>query len=128
MKYVRSHPELEGLFPAYNSHVAESSLELISATRATQVETSLALLSAAADPVRWTVLHHLALSGTSCVCDLQERVPVAASLLSYHLKVLRDAGLVTTARRGRWIDYTLTDDAAKRLTAALPVSEAGVSS
>ena len=45
------------------------------------------------------------------MCDLQERVPVAANLLSYHLKVLRDAGLVTTARRGRWIDYTLADDA-----------------
>ena len=100
-------------------------LELITATQAAQVETSLALLSAAADPVRWTVLRHLAQNGTSCVCDLQDRVPVASNLLSYHLKVLRDAGLVTTARRGRWIDYTLAGDAAKRLAAALPVSEAG---
>ena len=64
---------------------------------------------------------HLAERGTSCVCDLQDRVPVASNLLSYHLKVLRDTGLVTTARRGRWIDYTLAADAAERLADALPV-------
>jgi ArsR family transcriptional regulator len=42
--------------------------------------------------------------------------------LSHHLKVLRGAGLVTAARRGRWIDYTLAADAAERLRAALPVA------
>jgi len=36
--------------------------------------------------------------------------------------VLRDAGLVTTRRRGRWIDYTLAEDARARLEAALPSS------
>jgi len=41
------------------------------------------------------------------VCDLREEVPVAANLLSYHLRVLRDAGLVIAARRGRWVDYRL---------------------
>ena len=65
------------------------------------------------------MLHRLA-DGTPCVCDLQEHVPVAANLLSYHLKVLRDAGLVTTSRRGRWIDYALAADALERLPAALP--------
>ena len=45
--------------------------------------------------------------GERCVCDLHEKVPVAANLLSYHLRVLRDAGLVTAARRGRWVDYRL---------------------
>ena len=48
--------------------------------------------------------------GGRCVCDLQEKVPVAANLLSYHLRVLRDAGLVVAARRGRWIDYRLDGD------------------
>lgn len=99
-------------------------IELITAKQAAQVEASLALLSAVADPVRWTVLRHLADRGTSCVCDLQDRVPVASNLLSYHLKVLRDAGLVTSARRGRWIDYTLAEDAAKRLADSLPVGMA----
>jgi ArsR family transcriptional regulator len=39
------------------------------------------------------------------------------------LKVLRDAGLVTSAKRGRWVDYTLADDAHDRLRAALPGSD-----
>lgn len=77
------------------------------------------LLAVAANPIRWTVLTELEAGGT-CVCNLQERIPVAANLLSYHLKVLREAGLVTTARRGRWIDYTLAADAIDRLHAALP--------
>ena len=82
-------------------------------------EASATLLAAVADPIRWTVLQRLA-SNASCVCDLQEHVPIAANLLSYHLKVLRDAGLVTTSRRGRWIDYALANDALDRLHRALP--------
>lgn len=77
------------------------------------------LLQALADPVRWAVLEELA-DTTRCVCDIRARVPVPANLLSYHLKVLRDAGLVTATRRGRWIDYALADDARRRMIAALP--------
>jgi len=47
---------------------------------------------------------------------------VAPNLLSYHLRVLREARLVTATRRGRWIDYALADDALDRLRAALPVA------
>lgn len=84
----------------------------------------MSLLQAVADPVRWTVLHRLAVK-PSCVCDIQEHVPIAANLLSYHLKVLREAGLVTATRRGRWIDYALAPDAQARITAALPTSLGG---
>jgi len=86
---------------------------------------SVSLLQAVADPVRWTVLSRLA-SGPSCVCEIQEQVPIAANLLSYHLKVLREAGLVTTSRRGRWIDYALAPDASARIAAALPTAATGV--
>jgi ArsR family transcriptional regulator len=79
------------------------------------------LLTTVADPVRWAVLNRLG-SGPACVCELQEHIPIPANLLSYHLKVLRDSGLVTTSRRGRWIDYALVDDARARLQAALPAS------
>ena len=82
-------------------------------------EQRIELLQAAADPVRWAVLEELA-DATRCVCDIRERVPVPANLLSYHLKVLREAGLVTATRRGRWIDYALADDARDRMRAALP--------
>jgi DNA-binding transcriptional ArsR family regulator len=62
--------------------------------------------------------------GTRCVCELQPAAGVTAPALSHHLKVLREAGLVTATRRGRWIDYTLAPDAAARLLAALPVTVA----
>jgi ArsR family transcriptional regulator len=88
------------------------------------VEDQVALLTAVADPVRLALLDSLT-GGTTCVCELQTRVPVAANLLSYHLKVLREAGLVSGARRGRWIDYSLVDGALERLHAALPTSGTG---
>lgn len=83
------------------------------------VEGAAALLAVVAEPTRLRVLAVLG-AGTRCVCDLQEDVPVAANLLSYHLKTLKDAGLITAARRGRWIDYSLAPDAVARLHAALP--------
>jgi ArsR family transcriptional regulator, arsenate/arsenite/antimonite-responsive transcriptional repressor len=82
------------------------------------------LLAAVADPVRWRLLAHLAGGITTCVCDLQPIAAVAPNLLSYHLKVLREAGLVTTRRRGRWVDYTIAPDALDRLHAALPTAAA----
>jgi len=80
---------------------------------------SVVVLQAVADPVRWAVLSMLA-DEPRCVCRLQEQIPIAGNLLSYHLKVLREAGLVTTSRRGRWIDYALAEDAPQRMRAALP--------
>ncbi len=97
-------------------------VELITASEAARTEARLDLLAAAADPVRWAVLRHLGERGESCVCDLQERVPVAANLLSYHMKVLREADLVTARRRGRWVDYSLAQGAAERLLDALPLT------
>jgi len=61
-----------------------------------------------------------------CVCDIQARIPIPGNLLSYHLKVLREAGLVTSSRRGRWVDYAVADDAPERLRAALPGALVGV--
>jgi ArsR family transcriptional regulator len=84
-----------------------------------EMPSSVGLLQAVADPVRWTVVQSLA-EGPRCVCTIQEEVPVAPNLLSYHLRVLREAGLVTASRRGRWVDYALAADAMERLRAALP--------
>ena len=58
------------------------------------------------------------------MCDLQAAVPVAGNLLSYHLRVLRGAGLVAASRRGRWIDYRLDPDGFAALWAE--ASAAGV--
>ena len=85
---------------------------------------ALVILQAVADPIRWRVLDELA-SCTTCVCDLQAKVDIAPNLLSYHLKVLRDAGLVIGTRRGRWIDYALAADADDLIRAALPGTRKG---
>ena len=94
-----------------------------SSVEATPVEVAAAAATFAAlgDPVRLGILAVLA-DGTHCVCDIQERVPLAANLLSYHLRVLREAGLIASARRGRWIDYRWDERAAQVLTGALSVT------
>jgi ArsR family transcriptional regulator len=83
-------------------------------------EVDASLLAAAADGTRLRILRQLALSGATCVCNIDASENLAPNLLSYHLKVLREAGLVTTERRGRWIDYSLAPDALERLHAAIP--------
>lgn len=76
------------------------------------------MLAAAADPVRLRILQALAVR--RCVTHLQEIVPLPMNALSYHLRILREAGLVQRSRRGRWIDYCLAPDAIERLHGALP--------
>ena len=84
------------------------------------------MLAAVADPIRWQLISQLS-EEKRCVCQLRTEPEIPANLLSYHLKVLREAGLVTATRRGRWMDYELATDALDRLHAALPVSDlAGV--
>jgi ArsR family transcriptional regulator, arsenate/arsenite/antimonite-responsive transcriptional repressor len=68
------------------------------------------LMKALADPTRLRIVALLG-AGPRCVCSLQEEVDVAANLLSHHLRVLREAGLIAGARRGRWIDYRLRAEA-----------------
>ena len=87
-----------------------------------QVEVSTSLLAAVADPIRWQLISQLS-EEKRCVCQLRTEPEIPANLLSYHLKVLRGAGLIVGTRRGRWIDYQLTDDAMGRLHAALPVPD-----
>jgi len=58
------------------------------------------------------------------VCQLLSDTGVAANLLSYHLGVLRRAGLISARRRGRWVDYRLVPAALEALRRAMP-GEAG---
>lgn len=71
------------------------------------------------DPIRLSILDELS-RDQRCVCELQEALDIAPNLLSYHLRMLREAGLVESSRRGRWVDYRLADDAAAVITVALP--------
>lgn len=88
-------------------------------SKVTDMRESAVLLTAVADPIRLQLLH-LLVGRTRCVCDLQPEPPIPGNLLSYHLKVLREAGLIEGTKRGRWIDYSLTEGALERLHATLP--------
>jgi ArsR family transcriptional regulator len=50
-------------------------------------------------------------SGESCVCDLAGSLDIRQSLLSFHLRTLRDAGLVSDRKEGRWVHYALNEEA-----------------
>jgi ArsR family transcriptional regulator len=85
----------------------------------TDVDRRAATFAALGDPIRLQILDLIPGQG-ACVCEIQDGVDIAPSLLSYHLKVLRDAGLVESQRRGRWVDYRLTPTAAGHIAAAIP--------
>ena len=78
------------------------------------------VFSALSDPIRLRILDELG-NGKQCVCSLQETIEIAPNLLSYHLRVLREASLVVTTRRGRWVDYELAGDGDGLVHNFLPV-------
>jgi ArsR family transcriptional regulator, arsenate/arsenite/antimonite-responsive transcriptional repressor len=77
------------------------------ATRtATDRDRATRLFHALSDPTRLSILERLRF-GERCVCDLTDALDAAQSRLSFHLKVLKDAGLVSDRREGRWMYYTM---------------------
>jgi ArsR family transcriptional regulator len=79
------------------------------------IDPDVELLQAIADPVRLSIVRQLAASpGSICACDLTECCTVSQPTVSHHLKVLREAGAVTTERRGTFIYYELAPDFARR--------------
>ena len=70
------------------------------------------------DPVRWAIVRRL--RGSTCSARrLADAVSVSPTLLSHHLKVLREAGLIAGKRRGRWIDYAVDEAALAGLAGTL---------
>src|SRR5258707_13092736 len=68
------------------------------------------LFHALSDETRLEIVRLLS-HGERCVCELQNVLDAAQSRLSFHLKTLKDAGLVSDRRDGRWIYYALKRDA-----------------
>lgn len=79
------------------------------------------LLKAVADPTRLGILDRLACCGERSHGVLEEELDAPTSRMSFHLKVLREAGLVESTRIGQHVRYRLAPDALDRLHAALPV-------
>jgi ArsR family transcriptional regulator len=61
---------------------------------------------ALADETRLQIIERLS-EGEECVCDLSDSLQSAQSRLSFHLKTLKDAGLIADRREGRWMYYSL---------------------
>ncbi len=76
---------------------------------ATDRARSARLFHALSDETRLAILEMLQ-GGERCVCDLQADLDAAQSRLSFHLKVLRDAGLVTDRKEGRWSYYAIVPE------------------
>jgi ArsR family transcriptional regulator len=64
------------------------------------------LFHALSDETRLAVLDRLR-NGERCVCDLMDLLRAGQSRLSFHMRVLKEAGLVVDRREGRWIHYAL---------------------
>jgi len=73
---------------------------------------------ALSDETRVRIVDLLA-TGEKCVCELQTALGAAQSRLSFHLKVLKDAGLVSDRRQGRWNYYSLRPEVLESMAAFL---------
>jgi ArsR family transcriptional regulator len=78
-----------------------------------------ARFKALADPARVSILNRLAAADEVCVCDFVGALDLSQPTVSHHLRVLRDAGLVESSRRGTWAFYRLVPDAVDALREAL---------
>ena len=80
-----------------------------------------ARFKAVADPTRLRLLSLIAAheGGEACVCDLTPAFDLSGPTISHHLKVLREAGLITGERRGTWIYYRVVPRTLATLARAL---------
>ena len=82
------------------------------------VETACEALGSLADPLRWRIVALLS-GGERCVCDLEGLLGLTQSRLSYHLGILRKAGLLTARKDGRWMYYSVAPDGLEALASEL---------
>ncbi|MHA6785944.1 ArsR/SmtB family transcription factor [Pseudonocardia saturnea] len=83
------------------------------------------VFKALGDPVRLRLASLIAShdGGEACVCDLTDAFELSGPTISHHLKVLREAGLITGERRGTWVYYRIQPDALRRLSAVLVLDD-----
>ena len=92
--------------------------------QALTLEQAQLLLRVLAEPSRLQVVQTLG-QGERCVCELTSELGLAQSKLSFHLKVMREAGLLSARQQGRWIYYRLEPAALAALRAWLGQLAAG---
>ena len=75
--------------------------------------------AALADPVRLRLFSMIAAAGGACSCDLIDPIGKSQPTVSHHTKVLADAGLITGAKAGRWVTWSVVPEQVSRVRAAL---------
>ena len=86
------------------------------------------VFKAMGDPVRLRLLSLIAshAGGEACVCDLTHAFDLTGPTISHHLRVLREAGLISGERRATWVYYRVEPDSLRRLSAVLVPDDAAV--
>ena len=81
------------------------------------------MFKALGDPVRLRLVSLIGArdGGEVCVCDLTSAFDLSQPTISHHLKVLREAGLIDSERRGTWVYYRLVPAALERMAGMLSV-------
>jgi ArsR family transcriptional regulator len=79
------------------------------------LEKAVRVFHALSDETRIRILERLR-EGEHCVCDLTDAFHTGQSRLSFHLRVLKDAGLVIDRPEGRWIYYSMNHEAIQEVT------------
>ena len=112
------------LLPMASADAAECSIPLVREPIGETTATGLAqVFKALGDPVRLRLLPLIGAhrGGEVCVCDLTTAFDLTQPTISHHLKVLREAGIITSERRGTWVYYRLVPAALERMASLLSV-------
>jgi ArsR family transcriptional regulator len=112
------------LLPVVPADAAECSVPLVGEPIGESAAAGLAqVFKALGDPVRLRLLSLIGAhqGGEVCVCDLTSAFDLTQPTISHHLKVLREAGIITSERRGTWVYYRLVPAALERMASLLSV-------
>lgn len=81
------------------------------------------MFKALADPARVKIMAMLLNADEVCACDISGGIGKSAATASHHLKILKDAGLTTSERRGTWVYYRAVPQRLNALVEALALSQ-----
>ena len=110
-RFSKAAPFADRLVPAAPvQSLVEATAASVSPAEPLAPDQAQQLLRALAEPIRLQVVQALQ-HGERCVCDLTGDLNLAQSKLSFHLKVLKEAGLIRARQEGRWIYYRLEPSA-----------------
>ena len=100
--------------------IAESCCSGLTAAAVDSARRWAALFKALADPTRLLILALVAKNeGGVCECNIVDCTPLSQPTISYHVKVLKEAGLLDCEKRGLWCHYALRKDTLRQVAAAL---------